>query len=52
MILLHKENLLNLIQHCMSQEETVRTPSDFTAHEDLTQEELDDLFEVLEEKSQ
>ncbi|MBA4496577.1 condensation domain-containing protein, partial [Paenactinomyces guangxiensis] len=44
-----KDHLLRIVFHCMEQEEEERTPSDFTAHEELTLEELEDVFGVLEE---
>jgi amino acid adenylation domain-containing protein/non-ribosomal peptide synthase protein (TIGR01720 family) len=43
-------NLRNMIQHCVQVEDSEYTPSDFTAQEDLTMEDLDDIFDVLDEK--
>ncbi|MEN1935220.1 amino acid adenylation domain-containing protein [Paenibacillus sp. 102] len=42
-----KNNLLCFIHHCMNQTESEATPSDFSVN-DLTLEELDDIFESLQ----
>ncbi|MCY9027723.1 surfactin non-ribosomal peptide synthetase SrfAA [Bacillus inaquosorum] len=43
-----KENLLMLIRHCTEKEDKEFTPSDFSA-EDLEMDEMDDIFDMLEE---
>ncbi|MNW52452.1 Gramicidin S synthase 1 [compost metagenome] len=45
----YKQQLLNIISHCMGQEETERTPSDFSM-DNLSFDELDQIFESLKEK--
>ncbi|MBA4496579.1 condensation domain-containing protein, partial [Paenactinomyces guangxiensis] len=45
----YKHYLLELIAHCIRQEETKWTPGDFNAQEELTVEELDHVLEVLGE---
>ncbi|OAJ74062.1 hypothetical protein AYJ08_10555 [Brevibacillus sp. SKDU10] len=42
-------DLRSIIEHCVSQKETIRTPSDFSAS-DLEMEEVDNIFSLLEDK--
>jgi non-ribosomal peptide synthase protein (TIGR01720 family) len=45
----YKRFLLDLIDHCLQKEEIERTPSDFSS-KGMEQEEMDDIFELLQNK--
>ncbi|WP_369345636.1 hypothetical protein [Caldalkalibacillus mannanilyticus] len=44
---IYKQELLQILQHCLNKEETEATPSDFDA-KDLSLEDLDEVFDLLE----
>jgi hypothetical protein len=45
----YRYHLLNLLHHCVKQKEMKWTPSDFLAQEELTMEELENVFDFLGE---
>ncbi|SHE68728.1 non-ribosomal peptide synthase domain TIGR01720/amino acid adenylation domain-containing protein [Seinonella peptonophila] len=45
----YRQQLLRMVEHCISQDNREFTPSDFTAHDDLTMDELEDVFGELEQ---
>jgi non-ribosomal peptide synthase protein (TIGR01720 family) len=51
MVNTYDRHLRRIVNHCVHQEEADFTPSDFTAQDELTTEDLDDIFEILEESA-